>query len=119
MAWLSVRDLAALQAIRAAHMTETGTIHRAPLGPHTGDARLWPLHHTEQGALTASRGLRQNREGLRTETDQPQWVTIVGSPTQPGDLLHVRGRWWTVGAARAQTIQTASVFQLTEVIYGG
>lgn len=113
--WLSERDLAELRALRAANMTETGTIRRKPSGPQTGDPRQWPLHHDEIGLLTTSRRLSQDRDGMLSELDTPLWVTPIGSQTLPGDLLTVQARWFVVGAQRAQTVQTACEWPLTEM----
>ncbi len=112
---LSDAILARLRTLRAEQMTETGVVRRKPPGPHTGDVRQWPVTHTEPGLLTSSRRMGQDREGLLRELDTPQWVTTVDSATQPGDALQVRDRWFFIGAARTQTVQTACVFSVTEV----
>lgn len=127
MPLLSEQELAELRTVRAQQMTASGTVHRpGPATPQGTDIRMWPVHHTEAGLIGASRQLTQGVsrqltqgvDGLLLQRDQPEWVTGVDSLTQAGDALMVAGRWFVVGAARTQTIQTAAVYPLTEVSYG-
>lgn len=116
---LSEAILTQLRATRAQQMTAQGAVHRPDGTAVQGaDIRTWPLHHTELGLIGASRQLVQGPDGLLIQQDQPEWVTGVDSATRAGDALMVAGRWFVVGAARTQTIQTAAVYPLTEVHYG-
>jgi hypothetical protein len=111
--------LARLRAIRATQFTETGVIHRSPGGRQTGDARDWPVHHSEAGLLKSSRETVTDAEGRLVAATAPTWVTSVDSATDAGDLLAVGDRWFTVaGPPRAQTVQTGAVYPLAEVVYG-
>lgn len=116
---LSAQKLDWLRAHRARDFQASATAHRAADGRQTGDARLWPVDHTEAGLLKRSRDTVLDADGRLVAQSTPIWVTTVDTQTQPGDLLAIDGRWYTVTSPpRAQTYQTAAEFALTEVVYG-